>query len=74
MILKILKNYSKVSDFSFEDEVSEILTNIDIDDEYLPSFTDDYYSKKIDYSYRDDKLYLIYFPEKKQLYALAYYI
>ena len=70
----IEENFVKESDSSFENEVSKILHEIDIDNKYLPSFTDDYYSKEIDYSNRDDKLYLIYFPEKKQLYALAYYI
>lgn len=70
----IEENFVKESDSSFENEVSKILYEIDIDNKYLPSFTDDYYSKEIDYSNRDDKLYLIYFPEKKQLYALAYYI
>ena len=73
-IRDIEENFVKESDSSFENEVSKILHEIDIDNKYLPSFTDDYYSKEIDYSNRDDKLYLIYFPEKKQLYALAYYI
>lgn len=73
-IRDIEENFVKESDSSFENEVSKILKEIDIDNKYLPSFTDEYYSKEIDYSNRDDKLYLIYFPEKKQLYALAYYI
>lgn len=67
-IRDIEENFVKESDSSFENEVSKILKEIDIDNKYLPSFTDEYYSN------RDDKLYLIYFPEKKQLYALAYYI
>lgn len=73
-IRDIEENFVKESDSSFENEVSKILKEIDIDNKYLPSFTDEYYSKEIDYSNRDDKLYLIYFPGKKQLYALAYYI
>ena len=63
-IRDIEENFVKESDSSFENEVSKILKEIDIDNKYLPSFTDEYYSN------RDDKLYLIYFPEKKQLYAL----
>ncbi len=73
-IRDIEENFVKESDSSFENEVSKILKEIDIDNKYLPSFTDDYYSKEIYYSNKDDKLYLMYFPEKKQLYALAYYI
>ena len=49
-IRDIEENFVKESDSSFENEVSKILKEIDIDNKYLPSFTDEYYSN------RDDKL------------------